>query len=91
MLLLEDLHWADEATLDAARRRRRRAARHARCSWSATARPTLLETRPHWGEGLDFHTRLPLASLSRRETGGCWPRSSARADHVPAGAQPISS
>ena len=34
----------------------------------ATSRPTLLEQHPHWGEGLDYHTRISLRSLSRRET-----------------------
>jgi predicted ATPase/class 3 adenylate cyclase len=65
VVLLEDLHWADDATLD----------------WMdtvapqlqdspifivATARPSLLERRPRWGEGLAHHARLDLHSLSPR-------------------------
>ena len=34
-----------------------------------TARPSLLERHPRWGEGLEFHVRLPLEPLSRRESG----------------------
>jgi tetratricopeptide (TPR) repeat protein len=34
----------------------------------ATARPVLLERRPHWGEGLDFHAPLRLTPLSARDT-----------------------
>ncbi len=66
-ILLEDLHWADEGTLrwlDAA---------HPLLAQTpvfvvGTARPALLETHPHWGEGLAHHVRLPLAPLSGRES-----------------------
>ena len=82
MLLLEDLHWADEATLDLI---------HAADAVLhdcpvlvvATTRPTLLERHPHWGEGLDFHTQLPLRSLSRRETRRLLDEILKRADRVP--------
>jgi class 3 adenylate cyclase/tetratricopeptide (TPR) repeat protein len=67
VIVLEDVHWADDASLD----------------WLtdvgevlgdfplmvvATARPVLLERRPHWGEGLDFHAPLRLSPLSARDT-----------------------
>lgn len=67
VVLLEDLHWADEGTLrwlDAA-------APYLADSpvlVVATARPTLLERRPRWGEGLSHHERLDLGPLSRRES-----------------------
>jgi class 3 adenylate cyclase/tetratricopeptide (TPR) repeat protein len=65
VVLLEDLHWADDSTLD----------------WLesfdpkgiplltvASARPDLLERRPHWGEGLDHHASIRLGPLSNRES-----------------------
>ena len=57
VVLLEDLHWADDASLawldaaDGVLPRRP-------VLVVATARPTLLEARPHWGEGLAHHARL---------------------------------
>ena len=66
VILLEDLHWADEGSLawiEAAEHR----LRASRVLVVATARPALLENHPHWGEGLDFHVRLTLDPLSRRE------------------------
>jgi class 3 adenylate cyclase/tetratricopeptide (TPR) repeat protein len=67
VMLLEDLHWADDgslAWLDAADR-----VLHDRpVLVVATARPSLRERRPHWGEGLAHHSRLPLQPLSRRQS-----------------------
>lgn len=83
VILLEDLHWADSATLD----------------WLeevgttppefpvlviATARPALFEKRPHWGEGLDAHTDVRLAPLSKREGRTLVADILQRADSVPA-------
>ena len=67
VLLLEDLHWADEATL-ALIHAAEPVLRDSSVLVVATSRPTLLEQHPHWGEGLDYHTRISLRSLSRRET-----------------------
>ncbi|MGH8912852.1 MAG: ATP-binding protein, partial [Acidimicrobiia bacterium] len=82
VILLEDLHWADAATLD----------------WLeevgtnpppfpllvvATARPSLFENRPHWGEGLDTHTEIRLAPLSKRESRDLVTDILQRADSVP--------
>ena len=67
VILLEDLHWADEGTLrwlDAVSP----ALGEARVLVVATTRPSLLETRPRWGEGLSHHVRLALSPLSRRES-----------------------
>ncbi len=67
LMLLEDLHWADEGTLrwlDAVAPVLARA----QVLVVATARPALLEAHPRWGEGQSHHIRLPLAPLSRRET-----------------------
>ena len=83
MLLLEDLHWADEATL-ALMHAADDVLRDCRMLVVATTRPTLLEHHPHWGEGLDFHSRLSLKSLSRRETRRLVDEILQRADEVPA-------
>ncbi|WP_426567020.1 ATP-binding protein [Angustibacter sp. McL0619] len=67
IILLEDLHWADDGSLrwlDAADVRLRAAP----VLVVATARPSLLEVRPHWGEGLDQHSRIGLEPLSRRHS-----------------------
>ncbi len=61
VLLLEDLHWADEATL-ALINAADAVLRDSPVLVVATTRPTLLDRHPHWGEGLDFHT-LPAAPV----------------------------
>ncbi|MET0830987.1 MAG: adenylate/guanylate cyclase domain-containing protein [Acidimicrobiia bacterium] len=80
VVLLEDLHWADDATLD----------------WLesfnpkgtsllivASARPDLLRRRPHWGEGLDQHTSVRLGPLSNRESRQLVDEIMSRASAVP--------
>jgi class 3 adenylate cyclase/tetratricopeptide (TPR) repeat protein len=82
VLLIEDLHWADEASLalvDAARG----VLGDCRVLVVASTRPALMERHPHWGEGLDFHTRLPLEALSRRETRQLVSEILQRVDQVP--------
>ena len=67
VVLLEDLHWADDGSLswlDAADP----FLRESRVLVVATTRPSLLEDRPRWGEGLEHHVRLSLSALSRRES-----------------------
>ncbi|HEX6888267.1 MAG TPA: adenylate/guanylate cyclase domain-containing protein, partial [Candidatus Nanopelagicales bacterium] len=82
VILLEDLHWADEGSLawiDAADE----VLGDCRVLVVATARPSLLERHPHWGEGLAHHARLPLDPLSRRESGQLLAEILQRVDHVP--------
>jgi len=83
VLLLEDLHWADEAML-ALINAADAVLRDSRVLVVATARPTLFEHHPHWGEGLDFHVRLPLTSLSRSETRELLAEILQRVDRIPA-------
>ncbi len=67
VVLLEDLHWADDETLrwlDAVHP----LLEQSRVFVVGTTRPTLLESRPRWGEGLAQHVRLELPALSRRES-----------------------
>ena len=67
VILLEDLHWADSASM--------RLLDDADRLWHdhpvmvvATTRPSLLEDRPRWGDGLSQHVRLTLEALSGRES-----------------------
>ena len=65
LLVLEDLHWADDASLDALAvlmHNSRTLPVLALC----LARPTLFERRPAWGEGEQGQTRLTLEPLSKR-------------------------
>ena len=64
LILLEDLHWADDSSLDALNHLALALAQ-APVLIAAAARPALFDRRPHWGEGQPFHTRLDLQPLSR--------------------------
>lgn len=66
VLLLEDVHWADELSLDAALRAAKACA-HSRLLIVCATRPALFERRPSWG-GESFHLRLDLKSLSQIDT-----------------------
>jgi class 3 adenylate cyclase/tetratricopeptide (TPR) repeat protein len=82
VILLEDLHWADEGSLawiDAADE----VLAHRQVLVVATARPSLLERRARWGEGLAFHVRLPLDPLSRRESSQLLAEILQRAERIP--------
>ena len=67
VLLLDDLHWADEGSLDFVN--------HLVQSCGdvplfilCLTRPTLFERRPLWGSGRSDHLRIDLAPLSKRGT-----------------------
>ncbi|HZF80000.1 MAG TPA: hypothetical protein VEZ89_09425, partial [Rubrivivax sp.] len=66
VLLMDDLHWADDASLDALAR----LLNDVRAPVLAVlgARPGLLERRPNWGEGLPRHERLALQSLDAAQS-----------------------
>lgn len=63
VLALEDLHWADDASLDAVARLAE-ALQGMPALILGNARPSLFERRPHWGEGERGHQRLDLKALS---------------------------
>jgi serine/threonine protein kinase/tetratricopeptide (TPR) repeat protein len=67
VLYLEDLHWADDGSLDFVDHLTRACA-DAPLLVVCFARPDLLERRPAWGEGLTSHARLTLQPLTRRES-----------------------
>ncbi len=83
VVMLEDLHWADDASLDAI------TAVLAHLSSSrvllvATARPLLWERRPHYGEGVAGHRVLALSPLTRGESRALLADVLQHADDVPA-------
>jgi predicted ATPase/class 3 adenylate cyclase len=61
-MLLEDLHWADDASLDFIAELPK--ARALPLVLLATARPQLLERRPAWGDGDSAHLTLRLTALN---------------------------
>jgi predicted ATPase/class 3 adenylate cyclase len=64
---LDDIHWADDGSLDFIDHVARECA-GARVMILCLARPTLLERRPAWGEGRERHARLNLQPLSKKES-----------------------
>jgi predicted ATPase/class 3 adenylate cyclase len=65
LVMLEDLHWADDSSLEALSRLGLELQDTPVLIVSA-ARPGLFERRPYWFEGRRFHSRLDLKPLSRR-------------------------
>jgi predicted ATPase/class 3 adenylate cyclase len=67
VVLLEDIHWADDSSLDLI---------HHLESFQAkqpllivcTARNSLFARRPNWAESIPFHQRLNLESLTKHES-----------------------
>lgn len=62
-VLLEDIHWADEGSLDFVEFLAE-ACNGAPIHLVCLARPTLFESRPSWGGGSPAHRRMDLAPLS---------------------------
>jgi class 3 adenylate cyclase/tetratricopeptide (TPR) repeat protein len=67
VVVLEDMHWADDSTLDWVD--------HivteipgARLLLLCLARPALFERRPNWGEGREVYVHLTLKPLSKRQS-----------------------
>jgi predicted ATPase len=67
VLLLDDLQWADDDSLDLVTYLADNC-QSARIMILALARPSLVERRPAWGEGIKNHARLELEPLSLRES-----------------------
>src|SRR5215217_4306002 len=67
VLVVEDLHWADQAMLEFLEYLVEHSA-DLPLLILATARPELLERQPGWGEGSHASTRIPLGALSDLET-----------------------
>jgi class 3 adenylate cyclase/tetratricopeptide (TPR) repeat protein len=83
VVFLEDIHWADDSSLDTLNWLGERL-HHERLLFVCAARHSLLERRPYWGEGLAYHHRLDLEPLSKRESFQLVGEILKLADHVPA-------
>ncbi len=66
VIYLDDLHWADEKSLEFFDYLARNCV-DAPILILEFARPALFEHRPHWGEGQTNRTRLNLTPLTKRE------------------------
>ena len=64
VVILEDLHWADDSSLDAFNHLLARL-NHSQLLVLGAARANLYWRRPHWGAGLAYH-RIDLQPLSKR-------------------------
>ncbi len=67
VVLLEDMHWADDSSLDWIDQLVAQLF-DARLLVVCLARPALFERRPNWGEGRQAYVHLTLKSLSRRQS-----------------------
>ena len=67
LLLLDDLHWADDGSLDFVDHLARECA-GCPVLVVCAARRDLIERRPEWGEGRATHARLMIQPLTRRES-----------------------
>jgi predicted ATPase len=65
--MLEDIHWADDNSLDLVQHLTQQCA-HIRLFIVALTRPNFFEARPDWGKSLDFHRLLALRALSRSDS-----------------------
>ncbi len=86
LVLLEDIHWADDPSLDTVNQLVLALSQRAQDTpllAVCLARPTLYERRPHWGEGQAFHSRVNLVPLSRRDSRRLVEEILQRVEHLP--------
>lgn len=83
VIILEDLHWADDSSLDAIDHLLARLS-HGPLLVLGAARASLYRRRPHWGAGLAYHRRLDLQPLSQRAVGQLLEDILQKAGEVPA-------
>lgn len=88
LILLEDLHWADESSLDALNRLAKDVSKHPLLV-VCTTRLGLFARRSHWGEGQTFHTRVELQPLSKRDSQRLVDEVLQKADNIPASLREI--
>ncbi len=82
VILLEDVHWADDQSLDLAAYLAT-AVPAARLLVVAVTRASLFERRPNWGEGQAAFHRITLSPLSKRASRALVDEILQRADKVP--------
>jgi class 3 adenylate cyclase/tetratricopeptide (TPR) repeat protein len=67
VVFLEDIHWADGSSLDVIKDLGKMTVDHPLLLVCLT-RSSLFERRPYWGEGQEYHRKLELQPLSKRES-----------------------
>jgi class 3 adenylate cyclase/tetratricopeptide (TPR) repeat protein len=67
VILLEDIHWADDNSLELINQISPMTSTNPLLI-ICLGRPSLFIRRPNWGEGLDYHHRLELQALNKRES-----------------------
>jgi predicted ATPase len=82
VIFLEDLHWADDSSLDLVDHLVT-AIPKARLLIVCLTRPVLFERRPHWGEGRTDFTQIDLQPLSRRASRALVDEILQKADAIP--------
>jgi class 3 adenylate cyclase/tetratricopeptide (TPR) repeat protein len=82
VIFLEDIHWADDSSLDMLNRLARRIPEQCLLI-VCVARHRLFERRPYWGEGQDYHTQLELSPLSKTKSRGLVREILQKVDQVP--------
>ena len=82
LFLLDDLHWADDGSLDFINHLAQ-SCRDLPVMMLCLTRPTLYERRPLWGSGQGYQERINLAPLSKRNSRELVDALLSRLDHVP--------
>jgi class 3 adenylate cyclase/tetratricopeptide (TPR) repeat protein len=82
LILLEDVHWADDSSLEAVKELGLITTEHPLVVICA-ARPSLFERRPYWGEGQEYHRRIELQPLSKRDSRQLVEEILQHVEHVP--------
>jgi class 3 adenylate cyclase/tetratricopeptide (TPR) repeat protein len=82
MVLLEDMHWADDSSLDWIDQVVAQLSEE-KLLVVCLARPALFERRPNWGEGRQAYVHLTLRPLSRRQSRALVAEILKRAEAIP--------
>ena len=88
VILLEDIHWADDSSLDMLNCLARRIPEQ-RVLFVCVARHRLYERRPHWGEGLAYHRRLELQPLTKHDSSQLVTEILQKVDQIPESLQDL--
>ncbi len=82
VIVLEDIHWADDSSLDLIDYLAREC-QHSLLLIICLARPSLFERRPTWGERQPAYTHIELHPLSRKESQQLVSEILRKAPHIP--------
>lgn len=81
-LMIEDIHWADNSSLDLIKFLESYVG-ETKLLIVCTARTTLMERRPHWGEGELYHTQINVNPLTKRHTSHLFDEILQKVDRLP--------